>query len=71
MPVGGDAVEEVVNGEVRIMPPNKWKLPESRSFEVLHLEEGKLRTVRVLSSGRLSPRRFPSVDVEGSSIWPD
>jgi len=25
MPVVEDAIEEVVNGEVRIMPPNKWK----------------------------------------------
>ena len=25
MPVVDDAIEEVVNGETRIMPPNKWK----------------------------------------------
>ena len=25
LPVVEDAIEEVVNGEVRIMPPNKWK----------------------------------------------
>src|SRR5947209_62628 len=25
MPVVRDAIEEVVNGEIRIMPPNKWK----------------------------------------------
>ena len=25
MTVVEDAIEEVVNGEVRIMPPNKWK----------------------------------------------
>src|SRR5690349_11117940 len=25
MPVVDDAIEEVVNGEIRIMPPNKWK----------------------------------------------
>jgi len=24
MPVVEDAIEEVVNGEVRLMPPNKW-----------------------------------------------
>src|SRR4029077_12585960 len=25
MPVVEDAIEEVVNGEVRVMPPNRWK----------------------------------------------
>jgi Uma2 family endonuclease len=25
MPVAEDAIEEVVNGEIRILPPNKWK----------------------------------------------
>ena len=25
MPVVEDAIEEVVNGEVRVMAPNKWK----------------------------------------------
>jgi Uma2 family endonuclease len=52
--------------------PEVWVLsPEARTFEVLHLLEGKLRTVQILTQGQLSPRRFPGVAVEVSSIWPE
>ena len=168
MPVVEDAVEEVVNGEVRIMPPNKWKhtiivenlsdalkgqvdrkavrvvasvfgliirkkpltsrvpdlavflkqniverdgyvhsapelivevlsarntrrdmaekitdyesigvpelwiiSPEAQTIEVLQLQEGTLRTKQVATEGQLSPRHFPRVAVDVSSIWPD
>ena len=51
--------------------PEVWVLsPEARTFEVLHLMEGKLRTVQVLTQGQLSPQRFPGVAVEVASIWP-
>jgi Uma2 family endonuclease len=52
--------------------PEVWVLsPEARTFEVLHLVDGKLRTARVLTQGQLSPQRFPGVAVEVSSIWPE
>jgi Uma2 family endonuclease len=108
MPIVEDAIEEVVNGEVRIMPPNRWKhavivenlsdapantrrnmadkmrdyesmgvpelwiiSPEAQTIEVIHLENGKPITHGVVTQGQLSPRRFPAVEVEVSSIWPD
>ena len=52
--------------------PEVWVLsPEARTFEVLQLLDGKLRTVQVLTQGQLSPQRFPGVGVEVSSIWPE
>jgi Uma2 family endonuclease len=52
--------------------PEVWVLsPEARTFEVLQLLEGKLRTVQVLAQGQLAPQRFPGVAVDVSSIWPD
>ena len=52
--------------------PEVWVLsPEARTFEVLQLLEGKLRTVQVFTQGQLSPLRFPGVAVEVSSIWPE
>jgi Uma2 family endonuclease len=52
--------------------PEVWVLsPEARTFEVLQLLGGKLRTERVLTQGQLSPQRFPDVAVEVSSIWPE
>jgi Uma2 family endonuclease len=52
--------------------PEVWVLsPEARTFEVLQLLDGKLRTVQVLTQGQLSPQRFPGVSVEVSSIWPE
>jgi len=52
--------------------PEVWVLsPEARTFEVLQLMNGKLRTVRVLTQGQLSPQRFPDVAVDILSIWPD
>jgi len=52
LPVVADAVEEVVNGELRIMPPNKW---ESHAVVVENLRDAlraqlDQRTVRVVSS---------------------
>jgi Uma2 family endonuclease len=52
--------------------PEVWvRSPEARTFEVLQLLDGKLRTVQVLTQGQLSPQRFPGVSVEVSSIWPE
>jgi hypothetical protein len=44
--------------------------PEPRPVEFLE-REGVLQTARVLTTGPLSPKRFPSLSVEVSSIWPD
>lgn len=49
-----------------------WVLsPEAHTFEVLQLLQGKLQTVQILTQGQLSPRRFPGVAVDVSSIWPE
>ena len=52
MPVVEDAIEEVVNGEIQIMPPNKW---ESHTIVVENLRQilgAQLdsKTVRVVGS---------------------
>jgi len=51
MPVVEDAIEEVVNGEVRTMPPNKWKhaLIVENLSEVLKAKLDR-KTVRVVGS---------------------
>jgi Uma2 family endonuclease len=51
MPVVGDAIEEVVNGEVRTMPPNKWKhaLIVENLSEALKAKLDR-KTVRVVGS---------------------
>ena len=52
--------------------PEAWVLsPEARTVEVLRLENGKLRTVQVVSEGRLRPLCFPEVAVDVPLIWPD
>ncbi len=52
--------------------PEVWVLsPEARTFEVLQLLQGKLRTVQVLAQGELVPQRFPDVTVNVSSVWPE
>ena len=52
--------------------PEVWVLSsEARTVEVLRLENGKLRTVQVVSEGQLRPLRFPEVVVDVPFIWPD
>lgn len=52
--------------------PELWILsPEARTFEVLQLQEGKLRQTQVLTQGQLRPLRFPEAVVDVSSVWPD
>jgi Uma2 family endonuclease len=52
--------------------PEAWIVgPESATVEVLHLEEGRLRTTAILREGILKPREFPHVQVDIAQIWPD
>jgi len=52
--------------------PEAWVLSsETRTVEVLRLENGKLRIVRVVSEGQLRPFCFPEVAVDVPLIWPD
>jgi len=52
--------------------PEVWVLsPEARTVEDLQLLDGKLRTAQVMAQGQLSPKLFPGVAVDVSSIWPD
>jgi Uma2 family endonuclease len=52
--------------------PEFWILaPQGRTFEVLQLHDGNLRTVRIVNSGELRPLRFPETFVDVASVWPD
>jgi len=52
--------------------PEAWVIsPEARSVEILHLEDGHLRTTAILREGILKPREFPHVQVDIAQIWPD
>jgi len=52
--------------------PELWILsPENSTFEVLHLEKGKLGTRQILKEGYLHPLCFPNVQVGVASVWPD
>jgi Uma2 family endonuclease len=52
--------------------PEIWVVsPEARTFEVLHLIDGKLKTVALLREGVLQPTQFPEVSVDIASVWPD
>ena len=52
--------------------PEVWVIsPEARTFEVLQLESGKLRTISALRKGQLSPKHFPAAVVDIASAWPD
>jgi Uma2 family endonuclease len=52
--------------------PEVWVLsPEARTVEIQQLEVGKLRRAHIATEGRLSPKLFPGVAIEVSSIWPD
>jgi hypothetical protein len=44
--------------------------PESRTVEVLYLEDGRLRTQAIVAEGSLQPRHFPSVQVPVAELWP-
>ena len=52
--------------------PEFWIVsPEGRTFEVLQLQDGMLRTTRIVNSGQLRPLRFPETVVDVASVWPD
>lgn len=52
--------------------PEVWVVsPEARTVELLCLEEGFLRTSRVLTGGAVTPKLFPYVNIDIAAIWPD
>jgi len=52
--------------------PEVWVLsPEARTFEVLLLDAGKLKSVSILREGQLRPSQFPEAVVDIVSVWPD
>jgi Uma2 family endonuclease len=52
--------------------PELWILSnESRTFEVLQLQDAKLRTIQIVNSGQLHPLLFPETVVDVASVWPD
>jgi Uma2 family endonuclease len=52
--------------------PEVWVVsPETRTVEVLYLEDGLLRRMQVLADGAITPRLFPHVTVDIAGIWPD
>jgi Uma2 family endonuclease len=52
--------------------PEVWVLsPEAGSVEVLHLQDNRLGTTAILTTGILKPRAFPHVQIDIAQIWPD
>ncbi len=63
--------EERLRDYEEIGVPEVWVMSsEARTVEVLHLIEGKLRTVNVVMHGQLHPVHFPEAAVDVDSIWP-
>jgi len=52
--------------------PELWILSrEAHTFEVLQLQDGKLRRTQLLAEGELRPKCFPEAVVHIASVWPD
>jgi Uma2 family endonuclease len=64
--------EEKIRDYESIGVPECWLLgPDSRTVEVLVLENGRLRRSAILAEGILKPRALPGVEIDISKIWPD
>jgi Uma2 family endonuclease len=61
MPIVEDAIEEVVNGEIRIMPPNKWKHSEivQNLYDALASQFDRRRVRVVVTNFGLIIRKSP------------
>jgi len=72
MPVGQEGREEVVNGEIRIMPPNKSPHPKvMRALQLIFAQQLDLAMTEFFAEGALKPRHFPNVQIDIARIWPD
>jgi Uma2 family endonuclease len=67
-----ERIEEKLADYASLGVPEVWVIsPEARTVEVLHLENGHLRSAGVLADATLTPRLFPHVTFEIASIWRD
>ncbi len=65
-------IEEKLADYASLGVPEAWVLaPQTRTVEVLYLEEGLLRRVQLLAEGILTPKHFPTVKVDIAAIWPE
>jgi len=64
--------DEKIRDYESIGVPECWLFgPDSRTVEVLLLENGQLRRSAILAEGILKPRSLPGVEIDISKIWPD
>ncbi len=73
MPLVQDGVDEIVDGEYRLMPPAKYAhvSPEAETIEIRQLREVSLQPIAIAADGNLQPIRFPSVSIPiSTALWP-
>jgi len=68
----GERIDEKLAGYASLGVSEVWVIsPEARTAEVLHPENGYLRSTQGLAHGTLTPRLFPHVTVEIASSRSD
>ncbi len=52
--------------------PEIWAInPKQRTIDVFYVDNAQLRLTATVSEGLLTPRLFPSVQIDIAGIWPD